>query len=116
MKNFVQPGNVVTVAAPTGGVKSGDLIVVGALAGICATDAAQTEDVEIALTGVFTLAKAAGKIDAGAAVWWDAGNSNVANASAAGLFPIGAAVAEAASSDTTVRVRLSGIPTAAAGG
>jgi predicted RecA/RadA family phage recombinase len=116
MKNFIQDGNVVTVTAPTGGVKSGDGIVVGALFGICATDAAQTEEVEIALTGVFELPKASGQINEGAAVWWDTDDSNVVNASGAGLYPIGVAVAAAGSSDTTARVRLSGIPVAAVPG
>jgi len=34
-KNFIQNGNTVTLTAPAA-VKSGDLIVVGALAGVCA--------------------------------------------------------------------------------
>jgi Uncharacterized conserved protein (DUF2190) len=46
------PGDVVTVTVPTGGVSSGDGIVIGNLFGICVTDADQTEEVELSLTGV----------------------------------------------------------------
>jgi predicted RecA/RadA family phage recombinase len=116
MKNFIQPGDVVTVAAP-GNVKSGDLIIVGALAGVCATDGGTGDEVEIALVGVFELPKAAGEINAAAAVWFDnVTNHNVVNASSAGLFPVGVAVAHAATGDATVRVRLSGVPVAAVPG
>ena len=113
MKNFVQDGNVLTVTAPTGGVSSGDLIIVGAIAGVCAYDAPQTEEVEIAVTGVFELKKASGQINEGAQVWWDSTPGNVVNATQAGAFPIGVAVKAAGTNDATVRVRLSGVPVAA---
>jgi hypothetical protein len=38
-KNFIQPGRVVTLVAPTGGVLSGQAVQVGALFGIAAYDA-----------------------------------------------------------------------------
>jgi predicted RecA/RadA family phage recombinase len=107
--------NVVTVTAPTGGVKSGDGIVVGALFGICATDAAEAAEVEIAIVGVFELPKASGQINEGAAVWWNATNGEVSNVTGSGFYPIGVAVRAAGSSAATVRVRLSGVPTVAAG-
>lgn len=116
MKNYIQPGELIPVIAPAN-VKSGDLIVVGAFAGVCAYDADLGEEVEIALTGVFEFPKASGEINAAAPVWWDATtNHNVVNASSAGLFPIGVAVEHAATGDATVRVRLSGIPVAAVAG
>jgi predicted RecA/RadA family phage recombinase len=113
-KNFIQNGNTVTLTAPAA-VKSGDLIVVGALAGVCAYDADSGAEVEVSLTGVWELPKAApGAINEGAIVWFDnTTNHNVVNASATGMFPIGVAVRAAGSSDTTCRVRLSGIPVAA---
>jgi predicted RecA/RadA family phage recombinase len=37
MKNFIQPGDVVTVTAPTGGVTSGQLVVISAIVGVAAT-------------------------------------------------------------------------------
>ena len=115
MKNFVQPGDVVTVTAPGGGVLSGDLIVVGNLAGVCATDTASGAEVELALTGVFELPKASGQINEGAKVWWKAADGNVVNATGAGYWPIGVAAKAAGTSEATVRVRLDGVALTAAG-
>ncbi len=92
------------MTAPSGGVVSGAGIIVG------------TEDaeVELAVTGVFELAKASGQLAEGAAVSWDNSAHNVV-APGAGKYPIGICVKLAGTSDATCRVRLSGIPTAAAG-
>lgn len=116
-KTFIQPGDTVTLTAPAvTGCKSGDLIVVGALAGVAAYDAAAGDPVEVTLTGVWELPKASGQVNEGAAVWWSTTTSDVVNASGAGLYPIGAAVAGAGTNDATVRVRLSGVPVAAVPG
>ena len=114
-KNFIQPGETVTLTAPTGGVSSGDLIVVGSLAGVCAYDAAQGAEVEVTVVGVFELPKATGAaINEGARVWWSTTDKNVKAASATGLWPIGTAVKAAGSADTSVRVRLNGVAMVAA--
>lgn len=64
MKNFIQPGEVVTVTSP-GIVASGGGVLIGAMFGV-ATHAAGTGDpLELALTGVYELPKAAGAITAG---------------------------------------------------
>lgn len=59
MRNFIQPGNTLTVIAPTGGVVSGQLFAVGALIGVAAFSAAAGEEVEMTTEGVFDLPKAA---------------------------------------------------------
>ena len=51
-KNFIQPGRVVTLVAPTGGVLSGQAVQVGALFGVAAFDAIGGADVEVALEGI----------------------------------------------------------------
>lgn len=100
-KNFVAPGEVVTVTSP-GIVGSGAGVMVGAMFGI-ATHAAGTGDpLELALTGVWTLPKAAGAISAGALVYWSGTQVTTVNTNAL----IGVAVA--ASSGSTVKVRLNG--------
>lgn len=43
MKTFIQNGDVITVTAPTGGVASGDGVIVGSLFGIAAFTAAEGE-------------------------------------------------------------------------
>ena len=116
-KNYVQPGQTVTLTAPAvTGCKSGDLIIVGALAGVAAYDAAAGDPVELTTEGVWELPKAAGQILEGARVWWSTTTGNVANATGAGLYAIGVAVRAAGSSDATVRVRLDGIAVAAVAG
>ena len=44
-KNYIQPGHTITVAAPTGGVLSGDGVLIGTLFGIAQYDAVEGADV-----------------------------------------------------------------------
>lgn len=107
MKNYIQPGNVIAVTAPTGGVASGDGVLVGSLFGIAAGDAAENDNVEVQTTGVFELSKVTGAISQGAKVYWDDTNKNVTT-TATGNTLIGAAVVAAVSGDATARVKLNG--------
>lgn len=71
MRNFVQNGDVVTVLAPYA-VFSGQGVLVGAVFGIAATDAANGAPVEIKRRGVFDVAALG--TDAGAQcakIYWD---------------------------------------------
>ena len=101
MKNFVQPGDVITLTAPAD-VKSGGVVVVGGFVGIAATDALQNAEVETALVGVFELPKSAGAIAAGQKCFWD--GTAVATS---GTTLLGAAVAAAGASAPTCRDRKS---------
>ena len=67
------------------------------------------------LTAVWELPKATGQINEEAPVWWSTTDPNVKNATGARLYPIGVAVRGAGSSDTTGRVRPSGVPVVAVG-
>lgn len=71
MKNHVQRGSAITVIAPSGGVVSGQALLVGDLFGVCLHDAAQTLPVVMETEGVFTLKKATGTINPGVRVFWD---------------------------------------------
>jgi predicted RecA/RadA family phage recombinase len=112
VKNFIQPGDVVTVAAPSGGITSGQGVLISSLFGVAATTQAEGDDVEIATRGVFDLAKANGATFAvGATVYWDA-STKTATASIStggGDARIGVALVAAGSSDETVRCRLDGV-------
>jgi predicted RecA/RadA family phage recombinase len=101
MKNLIQPGDVVAVTAPSGGVSSGDGIVIGNLFGICATDADQTEELELSLMASGQIARAR--------------RSGRAPRMPRPSLPDGTAVKAAGTSDTTVRVRFDGVPVVAAG-
>ncbi len=56
MKNYVQPGNTITLTAPYA-VASGDGLLVGSIFGIAAGAAALGEPVETTLVGVFDITK-----------------------------------------------------------
>jgi len=113
-KNFLHDGDLVSVAAPSGGVSSGDLVIVGAIAGVALTDADAGADVVLQTTGVWTLPKLSTAVIAqGAAVSWDIDPGQVVVPDS-GHYPIGTAVAAAGNGATTIRVRLDGVATAAA--
>jgi predicted RecA/RadA family phage recombinase len=56
MKNHIQDGDTLTVAAPAT-VASGDFVQVGRIRGIAVTSAASGADVELKTTGVFSIPK-----------------------------------------------------------
>ena len=71
MKNYVQPGNTITLTAPYA-VASGDGLLVGSIFGVAAGTAASGEPVETALTGVYDLKKVASQAwSVGDKVYWD---------------------------------------------
>lgn len=71
MKNYVQPGNTITLTAPYA-VASGDGLLVGSIFGVASGTAALGETVETALVGVFDLTKVGSQAwAAGAKVYWD---------------------------------------------
>ncbi|MBX6321994.1 MAG: DUF2190 family protein [Rhodospirillaceae bacterium] len=114
MKTFIQNGDVITVTAPTGGVSSGDGVIVGSLFGVAAFTAAEGENVEIATTGVYELPKdPTAVIAAGAQVAWDTSAKQI-DLPDTGFYPVGIAIEAAGNGITTVRVRLDGVATAAA--
>ncbi|OYD82508.1 DUF2190 family protein [Azospirillum brasilense] len=114
MKNYLQPGHTITVAAPSGGVSSGDGMIVGALFGVAATDAAAGAALDIAIEGVFALPKGASTTFAsGGVVSFDIATRQCV-APGSGKYPIGAAIEAAGNGTTTVNVRLNGTTTAAA--
>lgn len=105
--NFIQPGEVITVAAPAT-VTSGSPVLAGALFGVAQTDAAPGADVEIARRGVFTLPKATGQAwTAGAKVYWDAAASRGTTTAGSNTL-IGAATEAAVSGATEGAVLLDG--------
>ncbi len=106
MRNFVQPGDVITFpAAPAGGVRSGDGVLVGSAFGVAAYDAAEGQPFEGAVVGVYRLPKAGGAIPFGAALYW---NGTALTTTATGNTMVGWAAAPAAADEATVACRLDG--------
>lgn len=109
MRNYVQPGNTITLIAPYD-VAAGDGLLVGSIFGVATGNAANGETVEISLVGVFDLAKAASQAwSAGDKVYWDNTNKVVTKTATSNTL-IGAAVEAVGggASDTVGRVRLNG--------
>lgn len=109
MKNYVQPGDTLTLAAPYA-LTSGQGALVGTLFGVATADAANGADVELQLVGVFDLAKAASQAwTVGALIYWDNTNKVCTTVSTSNTL-IGKAVLAVGSGAGEVigRVRLSG--------
>lgn len=107
MKNYVQPGNTITLAAPYA-VASGDGLLVGSIFGVASGAAALGEPVEAALVGVFDLTKVGSQAwTAGAKVYWDNTNKRCTTAATDNTL-IGVATEAVASGagDNIGRVRL----------
>lgn len=105
-KNFIQPGEVLTVTAPVGGAVSGSPVLVGNIFGIANYTAAAGDPVEIETEGVWELAKVSAQAwAAGQAIYWDAGQALVTT-TAAGNTLIGAATELAANPSATGKVAL----------
>ncbi|MGZ8337324.1 MAG: DUF2190 family protein [Allosphingosinicella sp.] len=86
MKTFTQPGRTLTVAAPTGGVVSGEGVLIGALFGMATTDAAEGAGVEILTEGVVEIAKTSAlAIDVGDRLFWDGTKGRQQDRDGAGL-------------------------------
>lgn len=107
-RTFIQPGDVIEIAAPTGGVTAGSVYVVAGFVGIAQTTEVATTLTNFYITGVHTLTKVTAETwVAGDAAFYDFANSKVSNDSSLGL-PMGTITAAATSSDTTGTVRLNG--------
>ncbi|MBF0339387.1 MAG: DUF2190 family protein [Magnetococcales bacterium] len=107
MKNWIQPGDIITMVAPAA-VNSGDGLMVGALFGVAVSTAAISDDVQIAITGVVDLPKAAVVITQGAKLYWDNTAKNVTTTVGTNTL-IGCAIVAAAIGDAIARVRMNGV-------
>lgn len=108
MKNYIQRGNTLTITA-SGAVTSGQLVVVGSIAGVASTNAAIGEEVEIQVEEVFELPKVSGDaIALGDKLYWN--GTALTKTAGTGAKPlVGYATAAAGAGTTVVRCKL--IPT-----
>ena len=107
MKNYVQPGDVITVVAPYA-VTSGQGVLVGSLFGVATCDAANGTNVDIMPEGVFDItALTTDTGTAGTKMYWDNTNKRLTTTSTSNTL-VGCLTAAKGSSDTTARVYLDG--------
>jgi predicted RecA/RadA family phage recombinase len=108
-KNFIQPGRVLSIAAPTGGVTTGVGVLIGSLFGVALQTAAAGVSVDLHTEGIWSLAKTSAQAWAiGDKIYWDNVNKRCDNALAAGFRFIGYATAAAANPSAVGTVRLAG--------
>ena len=107
---FIHEGKSIDYT-PGADISAGDVVVQGDLVGIAKLDIATGTLGALSVTGVFDLPKATGggeAIDAGAKVYWDAGDGAAKTDDEGGANKyLGKTVAAAGDDDETVRVRLS---------
>ena len=104
-KNYVQKGENLTLAAPAD-VLSGAGVVIGSIFGIALGSALSGASVDLATTGVFTMAKVSAlAIAVGDIVYFD-NATKLVNKTSSGNTRIGLAVTAAANPSGTVQVRL----------
>lgn len=115
MKNYIQEGGVITVTAPRD-VASGELVIIGLVAGVAQHDALTGADLEVATGGVYTLAKASAQAWAtvGLAIYAVPATGLATTATTAGNVLIGTNLATAINPSGTGTVRLNGSAPAAA--
>ena len=105
MKNFMQPGYLIDLAAPAA-VSSGGGVMVGSLFGVAQASVGSGESVAVAVKGVFELPKlAADNMTVGAKVNWDNTNKWVKLATST-LDNVATVVEAAGAATTTANVML----------
>jgi predicted RecA/RadA family phage recombinase len=105
MKNFVQEGDALTLAAPYD-VTSGSGALVGSIFGVAVHDALSGADVTLELEGVYSLKKTSAQAwTVGAKIYWD-NTAKECTATVASNTLIGVAVEAAANSSSMGKVRL----------
>jgi predicted RecA/RadA family phage recombinase len=104
---FIQPGNVVEKAAPAGGITAGQGMLYGVSGfGIALNTAAATFPVQLATTGIFTIAKTSALvISDGDRLFWDNTNK-VVNKTSTAQTCVGIAESSAVNPSPTVLIRL----------
>jgi predicted RecA/RadA family phage recombinase len=107
MKNYIQPGNTLTLTAPAE-ITSGGVVIVGSIIGVANDDAENGASVDVDTVGVFRLPKVSAlAIAAGDVLYFDAATKLV-NKTAGGNTKIGVATETAANPSASVAVRLNG--------
>lgn len=107
MKNFIQDGDVLTLAAPYDRL-SGEGALIGSIFGVAAVDVLSTKNGQFKTKGVFSLKKTSAQAwTQGAKIYWDNTAKEATNV-ATGNTPIGVATEAAANPSATGKVRLNG--------
>lgn len=105
MKNFIQPGENLDFIAPTGGVVSGQGLLLGNIFGVVCQSAAAGEECVMSKRGVYSLPKASVAWSAWDKLYWDAEEKQITNIPTGNHY-IGVAVKAALLAATEAEVLL----------
>lgn len=105
MRNFIQPGKVLTMTAPSGGVVSGGFVKIGAIFGVAAVTAAVGQSFELSTGEVYELPKTSAEAWAIGDVIY-ATSAGIMTTVSSGNTKVGVAVAVAANPSGSGLVRL----------
>lgn len=108
MRNFVQHGDTVTIAAAAAAVLSGAVVVVGKIIGVAANDAALGGELVLATEGVFEVPTDGTAINQGDALYVDANSRATKTAGANFLGAAWGGAAAGAAGANKVAVKLGG--------
>ena len=103
--NYIQKGDVLDYTAINKDIASGDLVIIGSIAGVAKTDILKGSMGAVHITGVYSLPKAGDNITQGSKVYWSSANNNVTTTKTDNVL-IGVAANNAISSDGFVHVLL----------
>lgn len=106
MKNQVSDGGTLDYSVGAEGVKSGDLVVVGDVAGVAMRDGKEGEIVALCIEGVYSLPKGAAAIPQGKKVYFSTADKNIVGTATGNTF-VGYAWSNANAADPVVNVKLS---------
>lgn len=108
-RTYIQPGNVMTFTAPSGGVVAGTPKLIGSLLVVPQNTVAQTLPFEGMTTGVHELAKVSAQAwTEGVKIYWDNTAGNMTTTVGSNTL-VGVAAAAAANPTAVGQVRLDGV-------
>lgn len=108
MRNFIQPGKVLTAVAPTGGVVSGKFYKIGLIFGVAATTAAEGLAFELAIGEVYEFPKVSAEAwTFGQAIYADA--AGIMTTTVGSNTKVGVAAAPSANPSGSGLVRLNDV-------
>lgn len=109
MENYNSPGEVLELTAPSGGVVSGVVYLIGSLLAVATVTAAEAAKFSGLVVGVIEYAKVSAQAwSEGAKVYWDNSAKNFTTTSGGNTLA-GVAAAAAANPSATGKVRLDGV-------
>jgi predicted RecA/RadA family phage recombinase len=109
MTNYIQEGCSIDYTVLSGGVTSGDLVLIEAMVGVCASTGVEDDVIAVAIDGVYEVPKVTGAISQGEVLYFLDGDVTTATAGGSpwgNLVRAGVAITTELSAAATVHLKL----------